>query len=420
MEATMNIGFISTRLAGTDGVTLETEKLAHVLREAGHADFYCAGELEKALRERGLEAPELHFEDPVAVALGQRAFGSGEADAALLADIAARAEELLPPLRSFVRDFDIDFLIIQNAFAIPMQLPLAQALAQLLQETGLPALAHNHDFYWERDRFLTNNVQAFLDTYFPPDLPRLRHATINSLAQRELQRRRGLQSVVIPNVFDFATEPPGIDDYNRDFRRDMLIGEGDWLVLQPTRVVPRKGIELAIELLARLDDDRAKLVITHRAGDEGYDYLEQLQKLASDKGVDLRYVADRVDAQRGTGPDGERIYSLWDAYPHADLVTYPSLVEGFGNALLETVYFRRPALVNRYEVYKADIGPLGFQFAEIDGAVTDEAVAQVRQWLETPALALPVVEHNYKVAARHFSYEALREIFATSFTNFTN
>ena len=416
----MNIGFISTRLAGTDGVTLETEKVAQVLRRAGHEDFYCAGELDGALLERGIEAPELHFEDAVAVSLGQRAFGLGEADGTLLADIEARAEELLEPLRAFVRAFGIDFVVVQNAFAIPMQLPLAQALARLLQETGLPALAHNHDFYWERERFLTNNVQQFLDTYFPPDLPRLRHATINSLAQRELKRRRGLESVVIPNVFDFATEPPGIDDYNRDFRREMMIGEGDWLILQPTRVVPRKGIELSIELLARLGDPRAKLVITHRAGDEGMEYLERLQELASDKEVDLRYVADRVGAQRGTGPEGERIYSLWDAYAHADLVTYSSLFEGFGNALLETIYFRRPALVNRYEVYKADIGPLGFQFAEIDGAITDEAVAQVREWLENPASVAPVVEHNYALAAQHFSYEALGEIFATNFTNFTN
>jgi glycosyltransferase involved in cell wall biosynthesis len=92
---------------------------------------------------------------------------------------------------------------------------------------------------------------------------------------------------------------------------------------------------------------------------------------------------------------------------HADVVTYPSLIEGFGNALLETIHFRRPALVNRYPVYAADIGPLGFTFAEIDGAVTPEAVAQVRGWLEHRESAAGVVEHNYRLAAQHFSYEAL-------------
>ncbi len=70
--------------------------------------------------------------------------------------------------------------------------------------------------------------------------------------------------------------------------------------------------------------------------------------------------------------DRRKLYSLWDTYPHADLVTYPSLIEGFGNALLETIYFRLPALVNRSAVYTADIGPLGFQFAEIEGVIADE------------------------------------------------
>lgn len=401
----MNVGFVSTRLAGTDGVSLETAKLAAVLRRRGHHVFYCAGEL--GGDAPGVLAPELHFTDPVAASLGERAFGPAPAGPDLLEEVGRRAQELKQPLRRFLEAYAIDYLIVQNAFAIPMQLPLAQALAELLAETRLPALAHNHDFYWERERFTPNNVGDFLDTYFPPALPNLRHATINSLAQRALAERRGLESVVIPNVFDFAARPPGIDDYNGDFRRAIGLTEDDWLILQPTRVVPRKGIELAIDLVARLDDPRAKLVITHPAGDEGMAYLRRLQGLAAEKGVDLRYVAGVVDDERGTTGEGNKIYSLWDTYPHADLVTYPSLVEGFGNALLETVYFRRPALVNRYDVYVADIAPLGFRFAEIDGRVTAEAVATARRWLEHPAQAEPAVEHNFRLGAEHFSYETL-------------
>jgi len=404
----VNVGFVSTRLAGTDGVSLETAKVAEVLRRQGHEVFYCAGELDGNVP--GLPVPEIHFTDPVAVALGERAFGHRGKDAALLTAIDKRAQALKRPLRQFLERFQINYLIVENAFAIPMQLPLAQALAELLEASGLPALAHNHDFYWERERFTPNRLGPFLDRYFPPALPNLRHATINSLAQAELKRRRGIESVVLPNVFDFATPPPSIDDYNRDFREVIGLAERDWLILQPTRVVPRKGIELAIELVARLDDPRAKLAITHPAGDEGMTYLEQLQRLATAKGVDLRYVADRVDDRRGQGPDGEKIYSLWDAYPHADLVTYPSLVEGFGNALIETVYFRRPALVNRYDVYVADIAPLGFQFAEIEGAVSAGAVATVRSWLEAPERWQALVEGNYRLGKRYFSYETLAQL----------
>ena len=42
----MNVGFISTRLAGTDGVTLETVKWARICRDLGHNTFFCAGQLD--------------------------------------------------------------------------------------------------------------------------------------------------------------------------------------------------------------------------------------------------------------------------------------------------------------------------------------------------------------------------------------
>lgn len=404
----MKIGFISTRLAGTDGVSLETHKLAVVARRMDHETFFCAGELDGDVS--GSLIPEIHFRDPVAQALGERAFSGAESDPDLIAAIAVRAEELKRPLAQFLDDFHIDFIIAQNIFAIPLQLPLAQALAELMRERNLPGLAHNHDFYWERDRFMTNRIQTYLDTYFPPDIPTLQHAVINSLAQNALETRRGLESILLPNVFDFAIPPPAIDDFSADFRQAIGLAEHDWLILQPTRVIPRKGIELTIELASRLNDPRAKIVITHHAGDEGMSYLKQLRLLSQARGVDLLYVAGMVSDYRQLGPDGRKTYALWDTYPHADLVAYPSLIEGFGNALIETIYFRKPAVVNRYDVYKADIGPLGFKFAEIDGAITAETVEQVRHWLTHPKETEPIVNHNYELGRQHFSYGTLAEI----------
>lgn len=405
----MNVGFISTRLAGTDGVSLETAKLAEVVRRFKHKTYFCAGELDSHLK--GLADPLLHFEDATAQALHHRAFVAHESAKTLLPDIHKQAQLLKRPLRRFLQQYTIDFIVVQNVFAIPMQLPLALALTQILAETSLPALAHNHDFYWERPRYLYNNLSQYLDQYFPPILPKLRQAVINSLAQTALKQRRGIDSIIIPNVFDFATPPPGIDDFNADFRQAIGLSEEDWLILQPTRVVPRKGIELSIELLHQLNDPRAKLVITHKAGDEGLDYLHKIERISKAKGVDLRYVADQVDERRQR-KNGRKIYSLWDSYPYADLVTYPSFIEGFGNALIETVYFKRPAVVNRYPVYVADIAPLGFEFAEINGKIKPETVEVVRRWLEEPETAVSITQHNYELGTQHFSYATLAKILA--------
>ncbi len=98
---------------------------------------------------------------------------------------------------------------------------------------------------------------------------------------------------------------------------------------------------------------------------------------------------------------------MWDAYVHADFVTYPSFVEGFGNALLETLYFRVPALVNRYDVYAADIGPLGFDLIEIDGIITESTVEAVKHVILDPVRRRRMIERNYHLARQHFSYEAV-------------
>jgi len=105
--------------------------------------------------------------------------------------------------------------------------------------------------------------------------------------------------------------------------------------------------------------------------------------------------------------NGRKSYTLWDVYPHANFVTYPTLYEGFGNALLEAIYFRKPVLINRYSVYAADIAPLGFDFVEVEGWITDEAVSEVRRLLDDPDRRQAAVDKNYELARRHFSYDVV-------------
>jgi glycosyltransferase involved in cell wall biosynthesis len=236
----------------------------------------------------------------------------------------------------------------------------------------------------------------------------MEHVVINSMAQKELARRLGIPSQIIPNVLDFETPPPGPDDYTRDFRQEVGLRDDDWLILQPTRVVQRKGIEHAIELVRRLNDPRAKLVISHPAGDEGSVYLAMLKDRIADAGIDVRFIADRVGETRGRNAEGRKVYTLFDVYPHADLVTYPSLYEGFGNAFLEAVYFGKPVVVNTYAVYARDIDPLGFKTVEITQLVTRDVVEQARALLESAALRAAWAKANYDLGLKYFSYALAR------------
>ncbi len=413
----MRIGFIATRLHGTDGVTLEVEKWAKVLSNLGHEIYYCAGEL-GGYAKNGTLIPELHFADQTVFALSQRAFGGEDQDGDVLADqIYSRADEMRAPLRDFIRSNHLDMIIVQNALTIPMNLPLGVSLTGLIAELGIDTIAHHHDFFWERQRYQTNAILDLLDTAFPAKLPNIQHVTINSIAKARLNARRGIESVVIPNVLDFETLPPHFDEFNKDFRSELGISEDDLLILQPTRVIQRKGIEMAIELVQRLNGEKPHLFITHRADDEGLSYWRWLKRESSVMGVDVQLIDHVINSQRST-MNGHKIYSLWDAYLNADLITYPSLYEGFGNALLEAIFVKKLTIVNRYPVYNADIKPLGFEFIELDGFVNDSIVQETRLLLNSPDRIMEMTENNFQLAKQYFSMEVLEKQLKDLIANF--
>ena len=401
------IGFVSTRLAGTDGVSLETAKWVQVLEQDQHQCFSYAGRLDRDA-EMSMCVPEAFFNHPENAWINERIWGRTVRDPLVTRRIYALADYLKSTLMDFVRRFDLRLLIFENVLSIPMHVPLGVALAHLLSETHLPAIAHHHDFYWERSRFSINAVNDLLDMAFPPRDPDMLHVVINQAAQEELARRKGVPALIVPNVLDFEHPPSPPDAYASDVRTEMGLGPDDVILLQPTRVVPRKRIEQAIELVRWLGDSRYKLVVSHEAGDEGADYLHMLQAHAERLGVDLRFFATRVSEVRQLNVEGQKTYTLWDLYPHAALVTYPSMYEGFGNALLEAIYFRKPLLVNRYSIFHRDIEPRGFRVAVMDGYLTESVVQEVRHILEDKDYRNQMVEHNYQVAAQFFSYAELR------------
>jgi glycosyltransferase involved in cell wall biosynthesis len=232
--------------------------------------------------------------------------------------------------------------------------------------------------------------------------------TINSIAKARLNARRGISSIVIPNVLDFSTQQPQFDDFNRDLRTDLGLKKDELLILQPTRVIQRKGIEMSIDIVKRLEGDNPHLFITHRADDEGLSYWQWLKREASVMSVDVQLIDHVIGAQRGKIND-HKIYSLWDAYLNADLITYPSLYEGFGNALLESIYTRKLTIINRYPVYNADIKPLGFEFIELDGFVSENSIRQARELLSSPDQVKEITDKNYQLAQEYFSLEVLEK-----------
>ncbi len=396
-----NIGIISTRIAGTDGVSLEIAKWVEILERNRFQCFYFAGELSTP-KSKSYLAEEAFFEHPEIREITQSLFGVRKRSAETTAKIHKLKDKLKQELYRFIKKFDIDLIIPENALTIPMNIPLGLAVTEIINETGIPTIAHHHDFFWERDRFLVNACQDYLNMAFPPDHHQIRHVVINSLASKELSYRVGISNTVIPNIFNFEEEPATTSKASGKLRKMIGLGESDPFLLQPTRIVPRKWIERSIEIVSYLNLKKPILVVSHSAGDEGQEYYQRIVEYAEKHKVQLVLIDHLIgDNKRSDGKE----YTITDVYQSADLVTYPSGYEGFGNAFLEAIYYQKPIVVNRYSIYRVDIEPKGFDVITIDGIATKKCITKIKRVLKDEELREKMVKKNFELGKRYFSYE---------------
>jgi len=414
------IGFVVARIGGKDGVSEEALHWMRILKTDGHEIYVFTGENENPQRLQGL-AEEVYAvkecalcdhsnQDILKIAFEYQIMVPEDV---LLDFIYARKDRIKTQLLDFIAQNQIDVLIVENALSLPVQIPLALALREVISETGIQVIARHHDFYWEGEReqlFRTRypHIAVMLNELFPPDLP-IVHVTINSITQENLGQR-GTSSRVIPNCFSYGENIKEISELDKEEIRNLLgINPGDRIFLVPTRVVKRKNIELAVEIVEDLESmgyENLKLVVSLAVEDQ--EYKQQLEEVARDKGVDLIFAYDMLRGSR---------FSPWDIFWISDIVIIPSRWEGFGNNLLEAIAYRKPIVVYSYPVLQKDILPQGFDFITIneDNSNLNAVEEQIKLILDTisseghyPRGVQEAIEHNYQLAEQVFSYIQIR------------
>jgi glycosyltransferase involved in cell wall biosynthesis len=348
--------FVSYRLGGTDGVSIEAAKWMEALESLGNVSRRVAGQLAGAL-PRDLEVPWL--------ALGANSRpGPGDVDA-----LVAVLDEG-------------DLVVVENVCSLPLEPEISRAVATAVGRTRARVVLHHHDLPWQRP-----TTAAVTD--LPPRPIGALHVTINARSRAELLPR-GIEAVEIANAFT-VVGPPGDRE---GARRAMGFPSGEVVVLQPARAIPRKNVPAAIEYVGRLADLIAprpvRFWLTGPAEDGYEEELEQLLATCA------------VPVTVGLGP------SPTDAYAAADVVVFPSTVEGFGNPVIETVVARRPLVVGHYPVLD-EILAHGFELFALD---EPEAVAK---FLDHPDPEL--LDRNFAIARRDYNLRDLPRRIEAAFTD---
>jgi len=444
------VGFIQHRLGRTDGVSLEVDKFRKVLENAGHEVFYLAGNEDVPGGEHIPELYPFHEVTQRILVNATRELKDYPDPQALLQEVREHADRIKPGMIRFIREHALDIVFPNNLQSVGYNLPGMLALHEALEETKVPAVCHNQDFWWEDSGEVyptSEEVVRFYEEHAPPVGPQIQHLVINRIAQKELLERKGATARVVPNVFDFEQASWTKDDFNRDFRQSLGISDNDLVFLQATRILDRKGVELAIDLIARLQKGASREALESRPLYNGMmfrkdsriillcagyvegiglsgGYPDALQAKADEQGVEIIWCGDRVKHSRGQNEKG-KLYSLWDAYTAADFVTYPSYWEGWGNQLIEALFARLPVVVFEYPVFVSDLKGVGFDLVSLGqklgtrdernlvtlpDEVWDHVLPDVVSLLQDKNRRKEAVDRNFQLARENFSYQALEGI----------
>lgn len=428
------IAFVSGKLGDVDGVSLETDKWIEVFSAAGHEILTIAGFYRQPvsgvpagnqilLESIGFDSAEQkYFETLVFPYLSRRPphFTPERMDE-IQGELLAAGAEVGNRLYEIIQDNHIDVIIAENTNAMPMSLLGGIAVHQVATKNRVATIFHHHDFWWERSRFSDNTIESLLNRIMPPADLGTEHVVISSYASHILKSIKRVNPQVIPNCENFD-EPAVRDEWNDDFRTELGFSDDDLLIVQPTRIVPRKRIEDSVRLVGSFMKacpdlaPRIQFIISLYQGDElDGSYIDDIRSLADRLGVRLHLIAERVASRRDRDAEGRKLYTTRDVLVHADLATYLPIWEGFGNAFLEAVSCRVPIVTTTYLVYKTDIQVAGFRVPEIrdnydrDGQleIPEEILMEMRKILTDRKYRDEIAEHNFVIGRKEFGFETL-------------
>ena len=271
-------------------------------------------------------------------------------------------KRLLTYLSGALSPFDV--VIAHNVLTMPYNLPLTFVLHELANRGDIRLISWNHDspyFYEDHPAHLHSEPWTVLKAYNP----NVTYITITESRREQFCRLYGrdCEIHVIPNGID-PFKFFKLDRSTVRLIQEQRLFDADLILVQPSRLHPRKNIELSVQVVHALQRKgiRARLLVTGAYDpheEKTVEYYRKIKRLARQLGVeeDVLIMAEYRFAS-GERLEADRI-TIRDLYLIADVLFMPSHQEGFGIPLLEAGMIKLPIVCS-------DIGP----FREIG----DEAV----------------------------------------------
>jgi glycosyltransferase involved in cell wall biosynthesis len=432
------LAIIASRLKCPDSICVESEKWIEKYTSLGYEVHLICGKIDEPTELKKFIIPELDNHHPEIRGLKRILFtatldkAGKKATNIMLSNLQSRIKK---PLKRYLTSNKISIISVENLLCDASNLPLTNALNEIIDELGIPTISRYHDFYWDNDYFAKHNNLDKMLTEIPPNHGSIVHITNTRAAKDKLQELRNIHSTVIPNTF--ATNSiQGIDEYNKDFREKLGIRDDQILFLQPTLLKRRKSVEKSLRIVREINDITKKdnvLLITGPPVYSKGEYFEEIARKMKKLNVNVIFASDRLFLSRqhkkktrsNSGPNDEqkrndnngsaseaqneqdnKTYSIWDAYANADVVIYPTTTAAFGNPVIEAIAHKKPIIVNNYPNLR-ELTEKGFKLIVMDQKVTPEIISDTYEIIINPEKRKEMTEHNYEIFKTQYSTDIL-------------
>jgi mannosylglucosylglycerate synthase len=266
----------------------------------------------------------------------------------------------------------VDVTFVHNIFTMHYNLACTQALHDLAPRHKMIA--------WTHDLAAANSDFALPNPTQPPwNLMRTGARDVTYVAASDLQAaeiRAQLKPPVAPQVIPNLVDPVRLFGLTPEMRASLLALEIPWrdfVFLLPARVMVRKNIDFAVEVVKKLrEQGRNPLLLITGAkvpdspASEHYGAFLR-QSLPQDLRSHVYFLSDYFLIQDDT---------LRDLYLLSDCLLFPSRQEGFGLPVLEAAMHRMPVWCRDIPAFRALEGSGSFLLDDL--AKLPEAV----NWLE--------------------------------------
>jgi glycosyltransferase involved in cell wall biosynthesis len=324
-------------------------------------------------------------------------------------------ENLKKKIRDAIKGLDI--VIVHNIPSMIFNFPATIAINELVGEAKTEFVFWIHDSVVLRKEWIPFlKVWPFTELHYQH--PNATYVTITEFRAKQLSQisddHYKIKAVkVIPNGIN-VEEYEKLDETTIKLREKLGLRWGDYVILMPIRVLPRKNITLGLEIIHELKkligEHRVRLIITGPIDTQTMineeTYPDHLNKRINELNLaeDVLFIHDLISFRRLFEKDKISKWGIADAYALADLILITSEEEGFGLPVLEAGVARKPLFVSRIEPFEELLreGIEAYMFG-LNDRPADVAFKIFRHFLGD------IVQHNFNNAISKYRWSVVIE-----------